>query len=710
MFTNANAMKQNVESAEGSFFVQGVLDGLFAARLEIIAFCSAMLLYTLLMTKRVVSQDGLRKKTKIVDDSDGVPAAPPPTTNAKSATQRAVPKSPKVDIAKHVMMIRKCASENNLKGAMSIFDTLKESGVEMNGVVFNSVLDACVKCRDLKAAHAWMEQTRQAGFIDVVSYNTIMKAHLLDNDIDGARDIVRQMKAAGMQPNSVTFNELINAVVTRGGAGTDIWDVVKEMKEMGMAPNQVTCSILLKHLNARSADSDVANVMDLIGAINEPMDEVLMSSVVEACVRIGKPDLLTSKLMQLQDAKKLAVNSSHTFGSLIKAYGHARDLPAVWRCWGEMRTRHIKPTSITLGCMIEAVVNNGCTEDAYELVQQLQADEQCKDVVNAVIFCSILKGFSREKRLQRVWAVFEEMQQKNLEMSLVTFNTVLDACARSGRMEDVGTIVENMKKHCVTPNIITYSTLLKGHCQAGNIELGFSTLSQMRKETKLKPDEIMYNSLLDGCAQNGLYAEGMELYGNMLEDSIRPSNYTLSILVKLMNRSRRVDEAFKIVKDISQKYGVKPNVHVYTNLIQACVSNRGHAAKALTVVETMVKEGVALDSRLYGVLIRSSIFQNQYPQAAGLLRGALGLPGSLEMLANSRSAVCSSFDHNLVNDTLSKLADCGCMESLVAPLLADLKKTNHKVYIDPALQRKATVSQVDDMHRHIAKGKGRGAF
>jgi len=469
----------------------------------------------------------------------------------------------------------------------------------------------------------------------------------------------------------------------------------------------------LKHLNARSADADVANVMDLIGAINEPMDEVLMSSVVEACVRIGKPELLTSKLTQLQDAKKLAVNSSHTFGSLIKAYGHARDLPAVWRCWGEMRTRHIKPTSITLGCMIEAVVNNGCTEDAFELVHQLQADAQCKDVVNAVIYCSILKGFSREKRLQRVWAVFEEMQQKDLEMSLVTFNTVLDACARSSRMEDVGKILENMKTHGVTPNIITYSTLLKGHCQAGNIELGFATLNQMRKETNLKPDEIMYNSMLDGCAQNGLYAEGMELYDKMLKDSIRPSNYTLSILVKLLNRSRRVDEAFKLVKDISEKYGVKPNVHVYTNLMQACVSNRGHAAKALTVVETMLKEGVALDSRTYGVLIRSSIFQNQYPQAVGLLRGALGLPGALEILANSRNAVCSSGladCGNLMNDTLNRLADAGCMESLVAPLLADLKKANHKVYVDPALQRKATVSQVDDMQRHIAKGKGRGAF
>merc|ERR1719456_1359090 len=162
----------------------------------------------------------------------------------------------------------------------------------MNSIIYNTILDACVKCRDLSAAQAWMEQTKQDGYLDVVSFNTLMKAYLVSNKLDKARDVVREMKQAGMQPNSVTYNELINSIVSRGGTKDDIWDVVREMKEMGMPPNQVTCSILLKNLNARSAAVDIDNVMDLISSIEEPMDEVLMSSVVEACVRIGKPELL----------------------------------------------------------------------------------------------------------------------------------------------------------------------------------------------------------------------------------------------------------------------------------------------------------------------------------------------------------------------------------------------------------------------------------
>jgi len=567
---------------------------------------------------------------------------------------------------------------------------LKESGVELNSIIYNTVLDACVKCRDLKAATAWMAKIKEAGKVDTVSYNTLMKAFMVHKELDKARDIVRQMKQDGFKPNSVTYNELINSVGSCGGSQTDIWKVVKEMRELGTEPNQVTCSILLKHLNARSSDSEVRNTMDLISSIKEPMDEVLMSSLVEACVRIGKPALLTSKLEQLERSRKLPINSSHTLGSMIKAYGYAHDMEGVWRCWQQLRSQHIKPTSITLGCMIEAMVNNSCTEEAYELIQQLRTDPQCEDAVNPVVYCTLLKGFTREKKLQRALAVYQEMDDTDVEMSLVTFNTVIDACARVGHMDHLPKIMQRMKRNGVEPNIITFSTMLKGHCQAGNIELGFSILSEMRRETNLKPDEIMFNTLIDGCAKNGLHEQGMQLLDDMVSDGIRPSNFTLSILVKLVNRSRKVDQAFTLVQELSQKYKLKPNVHVYTNLIQACVSNR-RPARALTVVETMVKERVQLDSHVYGILIRSSLFQSQFEQAIALLRAALGLPGALEILADARFAACPGIDNRLVNESLASLAERGFSESLVAPLLTDVRNSNLKVWIDPSVMRKATM-------------------
>merc|ERR1719454_2867080 len=439
------------------------------------------------------------------------------------------------------------------------------------------------------------------------------------------------------------------------------------------------------------------------------MDEVLLSSVVEACVRIGKPDLLESQLKQLKDsATPVAISGSHTYGSLIKAYGHAKDINGIWRCWKEMRSRHIKPTSITLGCMIEAIVNNGDTEGAFDLIHQLQDDEQCRGTLNSVIYCSVLKGFCREKKMERVWSVYQEMVDRQVELSIVTYNTIIDACARSGRMENLPKIMEDMTAQRIKPNVITYSTMLKGHYQNGNIQEGFAILEQMKKDARLKPDEIVYNSLLDGCAQNNLVDEGLRLLDEMQKTGVQPSNFTLSILVKLMNRSRRLEQAFSLVDEITKKYSFRSNVHVYTNLTQACVANQ-QLSRGMGILEQMIREGIVPESRTYSILVRASMSKGLFEQAVGLLKGALGLPDALPFLQTSK-AMCYNLDYALINETLSGLADRGRAQDLAQPLLSSIRQNAPKVRVDTTTQRK-----VMDAHLGLAKqsapwskGKGRG--
>merc|ERR1719421_2447729 len=355
------------------------------------------------------------------------------------------------------------------------------------------------------------------------------------------------------------------------------------------------------------------------------MDEVLLSSVVEACVRVGKPDLLTTQLAEITKSGHHIVNGAHTFGSLIKAYGHARDVDGAWRCWKEMRTRHITPTSITIGCMVEAIVSNGDPEGAYDLIKQMQEDDLCRDQVNAVIYCSVLKGFAHEKKMERVWSVWQDMLQCKVVPSITTYNALIDACARNGSMDRIPQLLIDMKERGLKPNLITYSTVLKGHCLHGDIRAAFAVLDDMCTTTHLKPDEIMYNTLLDGCAQSNLIEEGLKLLRRMQDEGIRPSNYTLSILVKLLSHARRLDQAFDLVDQLTKKYRFKPNAPVYGNLVQACLVNKD-LQRALGLLEQMAKDRVTPDVRTYCCLIRTCISSGMLDNAALVFRAALGLP------------------------------------------------------------------------------------
>lgn len=608
------------------------------------------------------------------------------------------------DVARHVTMIRNCASAQNLAGAMEVFKNLEKSNPNLNSQVYNTVLDACVECGDVKQAEAWMRRMRQVGMVDVVSYNTMIKVHLHKGRFSEAQRLMVEMREQGMQPNRVTYNELVNAFVTKGDweQRKQVWKVLGEMKAAGVMPNQVTCSILLKNLRQGSHDDDINRTMELISGMEDPMDEVLLSSVIEACVRIGKPDLVAKKLRELDRSDHRIVTGSHTFGSLIKAYGFAKNMTGVWRCWEEMRMRRVRPTSITLGCMVEAIVNNGDTETAFEFIHGLQDDDQCCDALNSVIYCSVLKGFTREKNIGRVWDVYEEMQARHVDLSIVTYNTIIDACARCGRTDRIEGLFRSMEANGIKPNVITYSTMVKGYCQAGELQRSFEILDRMRASAELRPDEIMYNSLLDGCAQHGRTEDGVRVLQLMKEEGIHPSNYTLSIVVKLMSRARRLDAAFEMVADLKREFNIRPNVHVFTNLMQACISNRA-LPRAMSTFEKMISARIQPEHRTYAITINASIYAGHFHQAVALLRGAYGLKEASPFLAEAREvSQCRNMDHTLVSEVLMALVERGLGQDLAEPFLADLKEMRPSVHVDKATQCKVMSAAVAQQMGHCS--------
>ena len=81
----------------------------------------------------------------------------------------------------------------------------------------------------------------------------------------------------------------------------------------------------------------------------------------------------------------------------------------------------------------------------------------------------------------------------------------------------------------------------------------------------------MYSSLLNGCPEKQNVDEGLRVFNELRAARIAPSNYTLSIMVKLLGYKRRLYQAFQLVEDLSNQNGFRPNVQVYTCLTQACV-------------------------------------------------------------------------------------------------------------------------------------------
>merc|ERR1719393_692995 len=571
--------------------------------------------------------------------------------------------------SRHVAMVRACGRDGNLEGSVTAFRRLQQSGSAVDTRAHNALLQACVQCRDSKQALELFTAMKKDGAVDVVSFNIMMKLMLSLGQLEEARETLREMPAYGLEANAVSYNELLHAKVAKGDA-RGAWAIVAEMQAANVQPNSVTCSILLKSLTRATSADDTDRVMALVDSMQEKMDEVLFSSVVEACIRIGRLDAVAVQMRKFAAQGGLVALTSQTYGSLFKAYGQAGDVEKLWELWNEMEQREVMPTSVTVGCFVDALASNRCAEEALSLVHRLLLDPKRASLVNNIIFSTLLKGFGLTKQVDRLFTVYAEMRGAGIPCNSVTYNTMMDACARCGCMDRAFALLADMRAAGISPDKITYSTLVKGHCFSGDIDAAFSALKEMRDTDGLVPDEVLYNSLLDGCAKEHRLQEALDLFATMRSEGVKPSNFTLCTLVKLLGRARRLPQAFGIMEELCPQGGLRPNIQVYTCLMTACLDN-GQLDKALQLQNEVIESGCEPDAKMYNALVRGCLRAGSVAKAVEVVRCSYWLPGQ-HFTAPARAV---GVDAKVLEELVVRLNRGGRVDGDMAhSLVSDLKR------------------------------------
>eukprot|EP00747_Dinoflagellata_sp_TGD_P161555 gnl/TRDRNA2_/TRDRNA2_178124_c0_seq1.p1 gnl/TRDRNA2_/TRDRNA2_178124_c0~~gnl/TRDRNA2_/TRDRNA2_178124_c0_seq1.p1 ORF type:complete len:689 (+),score=147.56 gnl/TRDRNA2_/TRDRNA2_178124_c0_seq1:108-2174(+) len=652
------------------------------ASTELVLFVMAAVVYWLFV--RGPSAPSKQQKCKKVGSvgrsksasAKGVPQGTS-TPCRKQANAEQVPVTPQtpvrpfVDLQQTAAKIKALAHDGDLDEAAAVLRLAHEGGAAPNAVLHNCFLDACVQNSDIDRAMAQFAEMKRLDLVDVVSYNTVLKSHLRRDQVAEAQHLLREMAARGLKASQVTYHELLNASVTAGDKHS-IWRIVDEMRKADVAVSSITISILLKSLTERSSAADVQRTMELLDTLAEPMDDVLFSSAIEASIRIKQLTMLYELIRRYRACGDSITLSSPTYGSMIKAFGQAGDTSQVSELWYEMEARGVMPSEVTVGCMVEALVVNGQVENACELVRKLK-DGSKQGCLNTVIYSTLLKGFVYSKEIEKAFAVYEEMRQQGVQCNLITYNTLLDGCAKNFAMGRVPALLEDMRQMEAEPDLITYSTLIKGYCLEGNMDQAFRMLEDMKSTGELRPDEIMYNSVLDGCAKQQRVEEALSVLEEMQEAGITPSNYTLSILVKVLGRTKRLSQSFKIVDDLSSRHGLRPNVQVYTCLIQSCFMNR-KLERALEVHDTMITKGCMPDERFYVALVRGCLQLNAPQKAVDVVRAAFRMEGGSLSVPNTTRRP-AGVDTDTVQQVCDMLRRGGSSDrAAAATLVADLER------------------------------------
>lgn len=598
--------------------------------------------------------------------------------------------------------LKEALRSNDIKSAMARFKDLhdtSQNGDESPSSAPQMMMEQLVKLAVHSGAQAEVLQLLTTLGLSSSAFDLLL-AENAGNHQEVQR-IMGTMRTAGLKPTTTSFNKVLGgALASDVGA---LWNLIDEMKSFGVQPDQNTCAHLLKNRYISSKGAELEKVMAIAQGLEGEIDEGLFNLVIDACIKVGRADLILAFTKKERNSKRTTPRNPRTYASMIRAYGYIQDIKGAWDTWSEMRRQRVSPISVTLGCMVEALVTNGDIEGGYGLIHEMLDDEKTAHLVNSVMYGSIVKGFSHKKNFDRMWQVHDEMVAQKLQFSMVTYNTLIDACARSGELSRIPLLLKEIEANGLQMGLVTYSAIIKGYCAQNLLDDAFDLFNHVVESTDLQPDEIMFNTLLDGCARLSLYDRGMGVFDMMQQAGVRPSNYTLSVFVKLANRGKKLEKAFEICDELSAKYNFRLNVHVFANLIQACISHRD-LPRAMGVLERMVQERTRPDVRSYSMLLRAFIEARQGSNAVGLLRAATGVTGQhpwskphsqLAQFPASALKPQGGLPGELVSEIVLGIMDVCHEERLASTFLHDIRTQMPSLKLDPKLRLRLAARMAD---------------
>lgn len=539
-------------------------------------------------------------------------------------------KSNNPDAQNSASMIRLCGQEGEVRKATDMLFDLHARG-EADTATFNSALDAAICNADQEAVTRIFEEMKRSRNLDVVSFNILLKRCLGSDarSISNSKALLEEMREFGLSPNIATYNSLLGGFAANGDF-PQVWRTIDKM-ENGPGIDAYTLSILFKGYKNKRQTMDEASfdkALTLMSQYAVKVDEVLVNTALEACFTLRDPYRVASTMETIRKTGWAISRhcSMHTYASLIKAHGMNRQLSLAWKLWEDVTTRNPTsqpPSEHLYSQMIDVLVSNGRLNDAARLFQDMKAARGRQSVGShafSVAYALLIRGYAQRKECSQALSCYDEMKRNGAKVGLVILNTLVDACCRVGDMSSAAQVFRDMVGADCTPDLITYSTLIKGYCVRGEMDEAIELFSCMRQKG-IVPDAIVFNSLLDGAAKKQLLKLCEQIVYEMEEAGLKPSNHSLSILIKLYGREHDVEKAFDVFKQFPLKYGFRPNAAVFTCLMSTCISN-GQLQRAFDLLTQMVKAGQKPDEKTFSTLLRGSIRSQSVESVLELLRVA----------------------------------------------------------------------------------------
>ncbi|KAJ7949812.1 Pentatricopeptide repeat-containing protein [Quillaja saponaria] len=504
------------------------------------------------------------------------------------------------------LLLKACIRSRNFELGKHLHLKLTESGLELDSVLFNSLISLYSKCGEWEKAHILFEGMGTKR--DLVSWSAIISCFAINKMEVEAIVVFLDMLKHGLYPNEYCFTAVIRScsnaenvligkiilgfVIKTGyfdsdvcvgcalidmfvkGSG-DIDSACKVFNKM-LDRNVVTWTLMITRLTQLGYSREAIELfLDMLFNGYTP-DRFTLSSVVSAGAELESLSLgyqLHSWVIRSGLSSDVCVGCS-----LVDLYAKCTAEGSVEnsrKVFDRMPDHNVMSwTAIITGY----VQSHGRDKEAVELFCEMLKGHVTP---NHFTFSGVLKAGANLSDP----CLGEQLHTHTIKLGLASINCVgnslINMYARSGRMEDARKAFDILFEK----NLISYNTIVDAYAKKLNHEEAFELYHEIQ-DAGFGASSFTFASLLSGAASLGAIGKGEQIHARALKSGFGSDQCIQNALISMYSRCANLQACVQVFSDMGDR-----NVISWTAVITG-FAKHGFATKALEMFHEMLETGV----------------------------------------------------------------------------------------------------------------------
>ncbi|PQQ19112.1 pentatricopeptide repeat-containing protein [Prunus yedoensis var. nudiflora] len=213
--------------------------------------------------------------------------------------------------------------------------------------------------------------------------------------------------------------------------------------------------------------------------------------------------------------------------------------------------------------------------------------------------------------------VYKRMVDNGFLLGVIDYRTIINALCKNGFVQSAEMFLCMVLKLGFQLDTHICTSLVLGNCRECNLREASRVFDIMSKGGGCGPNSVTYSILIHGYCQIGKLDEAFHLKKEMSEKGCQPTTRTYTVLIKALCDIGSTDKALGLLDEMVSK-GCKPNVHTYTILIDR-LCREGKIEEANAMFRKMLKDGLFPGTVTYNALINGYCKEGRVISAFELL-------------------------------------------------------------------------------------------